>query len=668
MRSSANLSIGAPPSARWQSRYLAWIAALLAVALLMLFGDAVPWAMEYPKELVVPLKGWISKSIKWLINDLDFGLFTFQEFTRGISWVLDQPYRLVRALLVEGFPLPWGDKLRVPPVSWIGVVVTTALMARFARDWRLALLVGLSFLYLVLFGQWESAMVTLSSILIAVPVGVATGLLLGIWAYRAPWFERLLTPVLDLMQTVPIFAYLVPVLLLFGFGPVAAMVATVVYAMPPMARVSVLALKQVPPDIVEFGRMAGCSPRQMTWKVMIPAARPTLLVGVNQVIMLSLNMVIIASMIGAGGLGFDVLTALKRLQFGEGIEAGIAITLLAIALDRLSQATAMRPPPEHKEIRAGWARRHPHLVLALTLIVAMTALGLVVPAVAAYPESATLTTGQFWNKLVEWININFFDEINAAKSWLLLHLLIPFKRFLVSLPWIGVVGLLALAGYRLGGYRLALVVAGLGAFVAVVGIWEKAMVTTYLCGISVLVASTVGITLGLWAGRNDRAHRVLQVIVDLLQTLPSFVYLMPVVMLFQVGDFSAMIAVIAYAVAPAIRYTDHGIRQVPYTLIEAAKAAGCTRGQILRKIQIPVALPEIMLGINQTIMLALSMLVITALVGTRDLGQEALIGLVKADAGRGIVAGLGVACIAMIADRLIRAWAREKKRRLGLAD
>ena len=127
------------------------------------------------------------------------------------------------------------------------------------------------------------------------------------------------------MQTVPVFAYLLPILFLFGFSPVSALLATVIYAMPPMVRVTLLALRGVPPEIVEFGRMAGCTPRQLTWRVMIPAARAPLMVGVNQVIMLSLNMVIIASMIGAGGLGYDVLAALRRLDIGAGLEAGVAI-------------------------------------------------------------------------------------------------------------------------------------------------------------------------------------------------------------------------------------------------------------------------------------------------------------------------------------------------------
>jgi glycine betaine/proline transport system permease protein len=137
-------------------------------------------------------------------------------------------------------------------------------------------------------------------------------------------------------------------------------------------------------------------------------------------------------------------------------------------------------------------------------------------------------------------------------------------------------------------------------------------------------------------------------------------------MLFRVGDFAAMLAVVAYSIVPAIRYTDHGIRQIDASLIEAARAVGCTRRQLLTKVQLPLAFPEIMLGVNQTIMMALSMLVITALVGTRELGQEVYIALTKADVGRGLVAGICVACIAMTADRLIAPWAIARKRRLGI--
>jgi glycine betaine/proline transport system permease protein len=466
---------------------------------------------------------------------------------------------------------------------------------------------------------------------------------------------------------VPIFAYLIPALYLFGFSPVAAMIATVIYAMPPMVRITMLALRQVPAEIIDFGQMAGCTHRQLMWKVRVRSARPALMVGVNQVIMLSLNMVIIASMIGAGGLGFDVLTALKTLKFGAGLEAGLAIVVLAIALDRLSQAVAARPPAALRRRESQFWRRHPYLTIVLATVAATWVLGLAIPAIDSYPSDLTLTTGPFWDPAITSINRCCHDYFEAVKTFLLLNFMIPFKRFLLSLPWPAVVGLLALAGYQLGGARLAGLASGLALFIVLTGQWEYAMITLYLVGVSVVIACLIGFPIGIWATRSESVNRVVQTVIDTLQTLPSLVYLIPFVMLLSVGDFTATVAVIAYAVAPAIRYTIHGIRQVPAMLTEAATAQGCTRRQILWRVQIPLALPEIMLGINQTIMLALSMVVITALVGTRDLGQEVYIALTKADTGRGLVAGVCVAFIAIIADRLIGAGSRRVKERFGLA-
>ena len=641
--------------------------ALATVIGLFIIRDRIPWAVDYPRGWVVPLKFWISDFMKWLINDADLGLFTFKQFTRSISWILNWFLVVAHGIFSGGAKIPLNGEafFQIPPLSWVALIVVLVLIAYWVRDIGLAILVGCCFLYLAVFGQWESAMVTLSSIVVAVPLGVAGGVLLAVAAFRHPWFAKAISPMLDLMQTVPVFAYLVPVLFLFGFGPVAAMTATLIYAVPPMVRCGLVALEQVSAEIVEFGRMTGCSRHQLMWKVMIPSARPTLLVGLNQVIMLSLNMVIIASMIGAGGLGFDVLHALRRLAIGEGIEAGVAITLLAIALDRLSQSYAVQSPAQTAK-GLGFIRSHPHLVTVLAIIIVILVVGFFVPAVTNYPQNLMVTTGEFWEEMITWININFFDILDATKAWLLINILIPVKRFLIAIPWMGVVGLLALAGLQLGGRRLSLLVSLMGVFIAATGNWEKAMITTYLIGISVAVASLIGMPLGVWAAASNRAHRVIQVIIDTLQTLPAFVYLIPVVMLFRVGDFSAMIAVVAYSLAPIIRYTDHGIRQVPSSMIEAATVSGCTQRQILWKVKLPLALPEIMLGVNQTIMLGLSMLVITALVGTRDLGQEVYIALTKADTGRGLVAGLCVAFIAIISDRLILAWSTERKKTLGL--
>ncbi len=648
----------------------AWLVVTAAFIGFWVFGrEAAPWAFEYPKWAMLPAQAWISAAMKWLLNDAHFGLFTFTELTRFFAAIIEIPYRFVLSLISTGFLSGQGSQAVqiLPPVSWIATIAIIAMIGHYAGGMRLALLAAACFGFLAVFGQWDSAMVTLASVLVAVPLGVAGGLLLGIAAWRWPRFERALTPVLDVMQTIPVFAYLVPVLILFGFGPASAIVATLVYAMPPMTRVTVLALRSVPSEVQELGRMTGCTRRQMTWRVMVPSARESLMVGVNQVIMLSLNMVIIASMIGAGGLGFDVLAALRRLDFGAGLEAGLAIVALAIALDRLSQAFARRAPA-NISAAARSNQRNQYLLATLVLVLVTGIAGLAVPALQKYPEALQISTGTFWSDVMRWINVNFFDTLEAFKNAVLLNVLIPFKRLLAGLPWLGVALLLGFAGWRLGGARLAALVFVLVTLIAATGQWEKALVTVYLCGISVIFASLIGIPIGIVSAERESLWRWVQAAIDTLQTLPAFVYLMPAVMLFRVGDFTAMIAIVAYAIVPAIRYTALGIQKVDPRLIEAGAAMGCTRWQLLTRIKLKLALPEILLGLNQTIMFALSMLVITALVGTRDLGQEVYIALTKADVGRGLVAGFAVAFIAIIADRLISAGAAHARQRLGLTE
>ena len=607
--------------------------------------------------------------MKWLVGDEAYIFpWTFKEFTRTIAAGIEIPYQFFRSVLSSGFSIPLGNEqsFETPPLSWIGMLIVVVMLAWRMKDWTLGLIVFLCFFYLILFGQWESATVTLASIMVAVPIGIVAGVMLGILGYRHPVFERAITPVLDLMQTVPIFAYLVPVLFLFGFGPVSAITATVIYAMPPMVRVTMLALHTVPSEIKEYGKMAGCNRRQMTWRVLVPSAKNGLMVGTNQVIMLSLNMVIIASMIGAGGLGFDVLASLRRQAIGDGLEAGLAITLIAIALDRLSQAWSNQSP-EHIEENQPWYLRNKNLAIALVILTVTFTLAFLVPFFAQWPEHLVVTTGSFWNDLVKWININFFDELEAVKIFLLLNILKPVKLFLQDLPWPSVLIFLGLTGYKLGGLRLASLVVCLASFILITGQWEKAMITVYLCGISVIIATLIGICVGVIASARSVLRNAVLVSIDTLQTLPSFVYLLPVVMLFRVGDFSAMVAVVLYALPPAIRYTLYGIQNIQPALIEAATTCGCTKWQTMSKVQFRLAWPEIMLGLNQTVMFALSMLVITALVGTRDLGQEVYIALTKADTGRGIVAGLSVAFIAIITDRLISAAAQRRKAALGLS-
>ena len=500
---SAPAALAAPRRAP-HGALLPWLVLLGLTVPMMLASEAVPWAFKYPPPWVVPLKGLINALMTWLRDDASFGLFTFQELTRAVSWLVEQPFRLADSLLSTGLLVGVGqDAVELwPPIPWFALIAALTVTAHYAGGRGLALLVALCFLYLALFGQWASAMTTLASIVIAVPLGIALGGSLGIAAFRHPRFERAITPFLDLMQTVPVFAYLVPILWFFGFNPVAAMMATIIYAMPPMVRNTVLALQRVPAEVVDFGQMAGCTRRQMLWKVLMPSARPGLMVGVNQVIMLSLNMVIIASMIGAGGLGHEVLAALRRLDFGAGLEAALAITLLAIALDGLSQAFARRPPPSHGEHAPNFVRRHPHLLSALAVLLGGWVFAAAWPAASDFPAALQVSTGGAVNAGMAWLNIHLFDAIEAVKSWLLINFMVPLKRLLLGLPWPIVIAGIALAGWQLGGARLALQTAALALFIALTGNWANGVETVYLCGLSVIIACLIGIPIGVWAARN----------------------------------------------------------------------------------------------------------------------------------------------------------------------
>ncbi len=623
------------------------------------------WITKYPRAWEIPFDKWISTAMTWLVEDAAIGPVSFRDLTRLLSALVEAPYDVVRKLLVDGFFQGQGQQAVAiaPSLSWVAISYGFIALGYAYGGIRLAVITGFCFLYLAVFGQWASAMVTLASVMISVPLGVVCGAALGVAAYRHPRFETLLRPVLDLMQTVPVFAYLVPILFMFGFGPMAALVATVIYAMPPMVRITTIALKAVPAEVIEAGMMAGCSKRQMLWKILLPSARSMMMVGVNQVIMLSLNMVIIASMIGAGGLGYDVLTALRKLDIGGGVMAGAAIVALAIALDRISQAIATHTPAQKPT--KPFAIRH-FLPLSIGAVAASTLLaGMIIPGLQAYPAAFMLTMGGFWEALIKWINLNLHDVIEAWKVFVLTFLLVPVKSFFISIPWAWGILATVLAAWRMGGAKLGAMALAMAGFILTAGLWPEAMITIYLCGVSVMLAMAFGVPIGIWAGQSDRANSVIAVIIDTLQTLPSFVYLIPVVMLFRVGDFSAMVAVVLYSIVPSIRYAAHGIRNVDPQLIEAGVVSGCTKWQLLRRIKLPLALPSLLLGLNQTIMLALSMLVITALVGTRDLGQQVYIALTKANTGLGIVAGLSVAFIAIIVDRMLSAAAKRAEQRMG---
>jgi glycine betaine/proline transport system permease protein len=633
-------ALGFSPDRRQRISLVVLAGVAIAAAVMLL-----PWADRFPRHWQLPLAKVVTAWNKVLVAEIGWA-------TRLLAGMIELPMSIAIALLSQGVELRLaGGVVSLPPISWLGLVGVTIWLAWRTGGRTLAVVQAICCAYLLVFGQWSAAMLTLASVVISVPFAVGVGVLFGIAAYRLPGVNRwLVTPVLDLMQTVPAFAYLVPMLILFGFGPVAAMLATVIFALPPMARVTTLALSKLSPEIGELAAIIGCTRAQAMWRVLIPSAMPVLLVGFNQTVMMTLNMVIIASMIGAGGLGFDVLLALRQLDIGRGFEAGSAIVVLAIMLDRQGRALA-----------SGWSsgqqRRGSALRVGLGIVgwlALTTILGMWVAPIGRFPAGLTVTTGSFLNDLVTWINVNFFDAIEAVRVAILLNLMNPIRIFLTTSPWLAIAGIVSITAALLGGWRLFLLSVFVLAFCLVTGLWEKTMITLYLCLSATIVSVIVGLPLAFAGVCWPKFGRALNVWVELLQTMPSFVYLIPVVMLFRVGDVAALIAVVAFAVTPVIRYTMAAFETVPAQLIEAGQAMGCSPAQMLRHVRLPMALPTILLGINQCILFSLAMVVITALVGTRDLGQEVYIALTKADVGRGIVAGLCLGLVGILIDRMFK--------------
>lgn len=629
------------------------VIAFAALLFVVYFGPA--WLSVIPDWLVFPVAQVVGDALNWFARDASIGELAIKDITRLFAEFIDRPIQAAVVVLADGLFSGRGLDVRqsVPPLSWLAIGGAAIITAVRLGGRSLAITVTVCVSFLVLFGLWQNAMVTLSNVLVSVIIATALGLVLGIWSFRSARVENMTRGVMNVMQTVPIFSYLVPTLLLFGYGPSAALVATVMYALPPMVHNTVLALKSVPEETIECGKMAGCTPRQLLWQVQLPTALSKIAVGLNQTIMMTLNMVIIASMIGAGGLGFDVLKALRKLDIGSGLEAGMGIVALAVILDRISQAAARRAA-HGKHLQPG---QKPLWQLVLLWVVATTIVAIAIEPLQQWPKDYVISTASYWNNLVTWINREWFDVLDALRTFALLEVMRPFRDFLAGAPWTLLVGTLGLAAYALGGRSLALYCTGLAMFIVVTGYWGPAMNSLYLIIIAVTIAVIIGFPIGFWLSSRASLQNAANLFLDTLQTLPTLVYLLPAVMLFRIGDVSAIVAVTLYALAPAIRYGMVGMNQVPGTRIEAAQISGCTRWQTLIWLRLPAAWPTLLIGINQTIMMAFSMLIIAALVGTKDLGQEVLIALNRSQVGEGIVAGLCVACLALIADGLLKAAA-----------
>ena len=284
------------------------------------------------------------------------------------------------------------------------------------------------------------------------------------------------------------------------------------------------------------------------------------------------------------------------------------------------------------------------------------------------PHNKGITTQDFWQAGVDWVWDTFFYTLKGFNEWLIVQVLVPVKTAYLSMPVVATFALSMGIGYIVGGYRVALAVGGFLLFIALTEWWDRALITAYLMTVSVLISTFIGVVAGTLCAQHPVSTRIMLTICDTFQTFPSFIYLIPVMMLFGVTDTSVLIAIVIYATVPATRYTIQGLLSVPPQLQEAGSMSGVNRLQRYLSIELPLAFPHIALGINQTVVFALSMVIIGALIGTDDLGQLILKSLSDKDGvGNGLVLGLCVAFIGLAIDQVLRTWANQRKKALGLA-
>lgn len=561
-----------------------------------------------------------------------------------------------------------------PALPWT-VVAGSAITLGYALSGRwLAILVGIATSYIAIFGQWEPAMETLSFVLIAAPASVLLGVCLAVIAFKSRAVENALMPLLNVAQTMPHFSYLVPVTVFFGVGDHAGAIATVIFATPPMIRLTLLGLKGVSPEVLEAGQMNGCNKVQLMFKVLIPTARHDILVGVNQVIMQCLAMAVIASFIGAKGLGFNLLLALNQLRIGQALELGICIVLIAVVLDKLSLGWANKQIDYFADL--SFVERNKYALIMAAILMGGIVLAFFGKLIFGdginyfylIPHNQGLTTENFWQSGVDWMVDNWYSSLQAFNTGLIVNVLVPMKNAYLGMPVSATFVLVMGIAYIVGGIRSALIVGGLLLFIASTEWWDRALITAYMATFGVIVSATIGLITGSLCAQNKFATKAILLLCDTLQTFPSFIYLIPVIMLFGVTDTSVLIAVIIYATIPAIRYTVEGLSNVPQSLQDAGSMSGVNRMQRWVQIELPLAFPHIMLGINQTVVFALFMVIIGAMIGTDDLGQLILKSLSdKHGIGNGLMLGLCVAFIGLAVDQILRTWASERKKALGVA-
>ncbi len=586
----------------------------------------------------------------------------------------------------------------VPEIGWLGVVAIAAWVAWAVAGIRSTILVTVSMLFFGIFGLWTESMdlllVTILSVIVVFVLGLPTGILMA----RNKTVSTMVTPVLDIMQTMPPFAYLAPIALGFGIGPTTGIVLTVIYAFPPLVRITEHGIRSVPATTIEAARSMGLTNRQMLRQVQLPMAKRTIVVGINQSMMAALSMATIAALVNGPGLGKPVVAALQVQNIGAASVAGLAIVLMAIMLDRTTTAASERSESQGRsgvasvsgpgvmlagialEALPRWAKedagkgiRQPRLTSAGRWMVrGLWAIPVIVAVVlsrsqinlAAFPDREvwpfiTPIDGQSLSKgintLSDWV-IDRVDVVTLAlKDAVTSGIINPFQDLLSDSPWWLMAVVILAVAFVLGGVRPLLISAVCLAIIYATGLWNDSMVTLAMTLIATVLVMSVAVVLGVGMGRSRRTDTVIRPFLDAFQTIPPFVYLVPALALFGVGRFTAIMAALAYAVPIATKLVADGIRGVSPTTVEAANSSGITRWQMITKVQLPMAREALVLATNQGILYVLSMVVIGGMVGGGSLGYIVVSGFSQDQLfGKGLAAGIAITAMGVMLDRIAR--------------
>ena len=549
-------------------------------------------------------------------------------------------------------------------LTWVGTTVLGTLVVLRFGGRRAALGVLAAFIAYALMGMWEPAVQTFALTIASVSLALAIGLPLGVLAGRSDRFQQMITPVLDAMQIVPAFAYLTPIVILFSVGPGAAVATTLIYAIPPAIRITSLGIRGVAKNTVEAAEALGATRFQTLTKVQLPLARRMVLLSVNQTILFALSMVVIAGLIGGEGLG-SVVTSGLYSDPAQALLAGAAIVIMAISLDRATEAMANRTDPTQRHLTEGKRRR-----LRLYTLASAAAVGLAVGLAYLFDAGSSWSrwTAESWllariQSVLDYVqnpSTFIFHITNPIGNFLVQYGLSPLRSFFVEMPWPAMMFGLAAIAFLVSGLRPAVITVVMLAVIGVCNEWVNAMDTLSQVLVATLFTLVVGIPLGVWAAESLRARKTMRPVLDVLQTLPQLVYIIPFIYLMPVSLVPGVLASVLYAAPVVIRLVDAGVREVSPHPVEAADSFGATRRQTLLKVKIPLARDAIMLGVNQGIIMVLAVVVIAGLVGSGALGYDVAQGLQQSLFGQGVLASVAILALGITLDRITQGRRRKR--------